>query len=107
MHLAKALRRLNPLKAPHRPDPLFDPAMVLLEMIIQIPVRAMAHRFPELSFDGAGIGVVSITGDPRRNTISDGACGAKESLCRRLVPLLTEQNIHQVPITINRAVEID
>ena len=50
---------------------------------------------------------MSVTGDPRRDTTGDRARGAKEGLCRRLVPLLTEQDIHQVPLAINGAVEVD
>jgi hypothetical protein len=50
---------------------------------------------------------VSVTGDPRRDTTGDGACRAEEGLRRRLVSLLTEQDIHQVPIPVNGAVEVD
>lgn len=42
------------LKAPHRPRSLFDAAMVLLQMIIQVAVGTMAHLFAQLSFDGLG-----------------------------------------------------
>ena len=67
----------------------------------------MAHLFPQLGFDGAGIGVVSITGDPLRDTTSDCARGPKEGFRCCLVPLLTEQNIDQIPISIDRPVEVD
>ena len=50
---------------------------------------------------------MSVTGDPRRNTTGDGAGGAKERLRCRLVPLLTEQDVDQIPIAINGAVEVD
>jgi len=100
MHAAKACGRLHTLEAPHRPDPLFAASMVLLLVIIQIPVRAMAHGFPQDNSDGTRIGVGSITGNSLRDTTGDGAGGAKEGFCRCLVPLLTEQDIHEVPISI-------
>ncbi len=81
--------------------------MVLLQVIIHIPVRAMAHSFPQDSFEGTGIGVVAITGNSLRDTTGDGAGGAKEGFCRCLIPLLTEQDIHEVPISIDGPVEID
>lgn len=77
------------------------------QMIIQVAVGAMAYPFPKRGFDGTRIGVVSITGDPRRDMTGNGARGTKEGLGCCLVPLLTEQDIHQVPIPINGAVEVD
>ena len=53
MHSAKPLGRLDTVEAPHRPDPLFDASMVLLQMIIQVAVRAMVHSCPQLGFDRA------------------------------------------------------
>ncbi len=47
--------RHDTLEAPHRPRPLFDSSMVLLQMIIQIAVRAMGHGFPQFRFEGAGV----------------------------------------------------
>src|ERR671931_72478 len=57
MHPAKAGGRHHTLEAPHRPDPLFDSSMVLLQMIIQVTVRAMAYLCPQLSFDSSEIPV--------------------------------------------------
>jgi hypothetical protein len=34
MHAAKTFRRLDTFEAPHRPDPLFDSAMILFQMIV-------------------------------------------------------------------------
>jgi hypothetical protein len=50
---------------------------------------------------------VSITRDPRRDTTGDGARGAKESFRRGLVPLRTKQNIDEIAIPVNGAVEVD
>ena len=81
--------------------------MVLFQMIIQIAVRAMSNGLPEHSFDGSWIGIVSITGDPLRDTTGHRTCGAKEGLCSCLVPFLTEPDIHQIPIPIDRPIEVD
>src|SRR5918992_267035 len=75
-------------------------------MIIQVAVRAMTYLCPQLGCDRARIGVMSVTSNPRRDTTGDGACRAEEGFRRRLVPLLTEQNIHQIPIPINGAIEV-
>jgi len=67
----------------------------------------MTYLFPEHGSDGVGIGGMSITGNSLRDTTGDGAGGAKEGFCRCLIPLLTEQDIHQIAVPINRAVEVD
>lgn len=71
--------------------------MVRLQMVVQVTVRATAHLFPYLGFDGSRISAVAIGGDPRWDTTGDGVGRAKEGLRRRYVALLTEQDIHQVP----------
>src|SRR5262245_25974043 len=106
MHSAKALGRLHTLEAPHRLDPLFDASMVLLQMVVQVEVGAMAHLFSERGFDGTGTGVVSVTGDPLRDPTGDGARGPEKSFRRCLVPLLAQQDIDQIPIAIYGTVEI-
>jgi hypothetical protein len=50
---------------------------------------------------------VAITGDPLRDMTGDGARGAEDGLGCRLVPLLTEPDIYQIPIPINGPVEVD
>jgi hypothetical protein len=62
---------------------LFNAAMVLLQLIIQIAVRAMAHLFPPFRFDGAGIGVMPIGSYPLWHTTGDGPYGAEERFGRR------------------------
>ena len=81
--------------------------MVLFQMIIQIPVRAMAYLFPEHGCDGAGIGGMSITGDSLRDTTGDCARRPEERFCRGLVALLTEPNVDEIAVTVNSAVEVD
>jgi hypothetical protein len=47
----------------HRPIPLFDAAMILLQVVIQIAIRAMLYVIPEDMAYGAGVGVIAIGGD--------------------------------------------
>ena len=89
MNPAKASGGLDTLKSFHGARPLFASSMVLLQMIIQVVVRAMLHGSPQLGFDRAGIGIVSIAGDSRRDTAGDGACGLEERFRRCFVALLT------------------
>src|SRR5215471_16084439 len=101
MRSAKPCGRLDTLKAPQRLDSLLDASMVLFQMIIQIPVRAMTDLFPEHDCDGAGISGMSITGDPLRDTTSDGARRPEERFCRGLVARLTEPHVDEIAGTGN------
>ena len=49
-------RRGETLEAQHRADALFDAAMVLLEMVVEIIIRAMGHVLTELRGNGTGVG---------------------------------------------------
>jgi hypothetical protein len=81
--------------------------MVLFQIIIQIPVRAMTYLFPEPGSDGVGIGGMSITGDSLRDTTGDHARRSEERFCRCLVALLAKPNIDEIAVTVNGAVEVD
>ncbi len=74
--------------------------MLLLQVIIQVAVGTMTHGFPQLRFDGLGVGVVTITGDSLRDTTGDGARGPEEFFCCRAVTRLTQQDVYQIPIAI-------
>jgi hypothetical protein len=100
MDPAKTLRRFNTLKPTHGACTLFDAAMVLLQMVVQVTVGAMAHGFPQLRLDSLGIGVMTVTGDTRWDTAGNGACGPEEGFRCRAVAPLTQQDIDQVPIAI-------
>jgi len=80
--------------------------MVLLEMIIQVTVRAMAYLCPQLSFDSLGIGVMPIGRHPLWHTTGDGPGRAEERFGRHLVTGLAQQHIDEVPVAINRPVQI-
>jgi len=78
--------------------------MVLLQMIIQVTVGAMAYPFPQFRSDGSRIGVMAIGGHPCWDTAGDRARGAKEGFRRGLVPCLTQQDIDEVSLAINSTV---
>jgi hypothetical protein len=75
-------------------------------VIIQVTVRAMAHFFSQLGFASPRIGVMPIAGDSLGNTSGDSPRGAEEGFRRRLVALLTQQNLDEIPIAINRPVQV-
>ena len=66
----------------------------------------MTYPFPQRRFDGSGIGVMTIGGDALRDTVRDGARRTEERFRCGLVPLLTQEDVDQVPFTINGPVEI-
>src|SRR5262245_47158575 len=104
MHPAKPLRRLDTLKAAHGTYTLINASMVLLQLISQVAVGAMAYPLPQFGFDGSWIGVMASGGHPLGDTVSDGARGAKEFFRRCLVPCLTQQDIDEVAIAIDSPV---
>ena len=55
------------LKAAHRSVSTLDPAMVLLDPIIQVLVGAMFHAFVQFSPDRARITIVTVRRDTRGN----------------------------------------
>jgi hypothetical protein len=67
----------------------------------------MTDSVPQCCFDRPRIGVMAIRGDPLRNTPGDNSRRAKEGFCRCLIPLLTQQNINEISIPINRPVQVD
>jgi ferredoxin len=79
--------------------------MVLLQMIVQVAVRAMVHLFPQLGLNGPRVRIVPISGDPRRNTASDSPRGVEERFRCCPVARLTQEDVDQVPIAINCAVK--
>jgi hypothetical protein len=69
-------------------------------VIIQVTVRAMAHFFSQLSFDGPLISIMPIAGDPLRNTVGDSPGGRKERFRRCPIALLAQQDIDEIAIPI-------
>src|SRR5262249_18334086 len=102
----KPFCRHKTLEATHWVSPLLDASMVLLQMIIQVAVRAMGDCLAQLRLDGSRIGIVPIGGDPVRHHLGDGPGGPEERLCRGTVPRLTQIDVHQIPVSIYCAVQI-
>ena len=56
MGKAEPCRRGEALEAEHRADALFDAAMVLLEVIVEVLICAMGHVLTERTGNGTGVG---------------------------------------------------
>ena len=80
--------------------------MVLLQAIVEIVIRPMQHVIAQGLTDRTGIGIMPIGRHPLWHTTGDGPRGAEERLGRRLVALLTQQNVDEVPIAINGPVQV-
>ena len=50
----------------HRPISLFDAAMILLQMVVQVAIRPVNDLLPEHRADRSWIGVMPISRDPGR-----------------------------------------
>src|SRR5215813_1116485 len=70
---AEPLRRRKALEATHRVSPLLDAAMILLQVIIQVAIRAMDDSLSQLGLDSAGIGSMPIGGYTIRHYLNDDA----------------------------------
>jgi hypothetical protein len=88
-----------------RPCPLFEAAVTLLQMSVHVTGGAMMDFLPQLRLDGSRIGVMAIGRHPLGHTTGDRARGAKEGFRRCLVALLAAQDIDQIPVAIERAVQ--
>jgi hypothetical protein len=60
---AEARSRGAMFESAHRPIPLFDASMILLQVVIQVAIRAMLYVIPENITNGAGVGIMAIGGD--------------------------------------------
>jgi hypothetical protein len=88
------------------PVALLDALMVLLDMAVQVAVRPVRHLVPEDGPNGPRIGVVAIGGDAVGRYPGHRPRRTKEGLGRCEVPRVAEAYVHEVAISINRAVEI-
>ena len=55
MGKAEPCRRSEALEAEHGAHALFDAAVVLLEVIVEVLIRAMGHVLTELTGNGTGV----------------------------------------------------
>jgi hypothetical protein len=90
----------------HGAIPLFDPAMILLQMVIQVSIGPMLHLVPEDMANGTWVRIVTIRGDALRGHASARPRSTEERLRRGEVAGVAEAHVHEVPVSINRPVEV-
>ena len=94
------------LEAAHWSISSLDPAMVLLDPIVQILVRSVFHAFVQFGPDRARVTIMTI----RRDTRGDDACHSfgrsKERLRRRHVALLAQPDVDKATETINGTIKV-
>jgi hypothetical protein len=94
------------LKSTHGTGALFNAAMVLLQVIVQVASGPMGHLRSEHSTDRPWIAIMPIGRDPVGRPSGHGPRGAAADLRRWEVPHGTEPHIDQVSVPINRLGEI-
>ena len=80
--------------------------MVLLKSVVEISARSMPHLFAELGSDRSGIGIMAISGDPIRSDAGHRLGRSKEYPGGSKVTLLTEHDVNQGAVAINRPIQI-
>ncbi len=104
---AEALRGSEAFKTKHRVVTLLNAAVVLLDPIIFIAATPMLHLLPEHFGDGARIRVVTVSRDLFGTTSGDGLGTAEKALGCRHVALRAQHRIHELPVPVNRTIQID
>src|ERR1700728_5142611 len=94
------------IQSKHRSTSILDAAMVLLKSVVEISSRPMPHMFAELGSDRSGIGIMAISGDPIRSDAGHRLGRSKEYPGGSKVTLLTEHDVNQGAVAIDRAIEI-
>src|ERR1700723_4610519 len=97
---------LMTFEAAHRSVSSLDPAMVLLDLIIQILVRPVFHAFVQFGPDRAWVTVMTIRRDTRGGDASHGFGESKECLRRLHVALLAQPDVGKGTKTINGTIKI-
>jgi hypothetical protein len=80
--------------------------MILLQMVIQVAISVVFYLIPENIAYGSWVGVVSIRGEAVWYHAGARPGGTEESLSRGQVACVAEGHVHQIPISINRTIEI-
>src|SRR5580658_4476814 len=93
-------------EAAHRSVSSLDPAMVLLDPIIQILVRPEFYAFVQFGPDRAWVTVMTIRRDTRGGDAGHGFGGSKECLRRLHVALLAQPDVDKGTKTINGTIKI-
>jgi hypothetical protein len=102
----EAVRGLITFEASHRSVSSLDPAMVLLNSMVQILTGSMCHAFAEFSADRTWVTIVTIRGDPGGSGPGHRFGRSKERFRRFHVACLAQPHIHQRAVTINGTIKI-
>lgn len=91
------------LETPHGPVAAFQAPMVLFQPVIEIAAGAVAHALPSpvgmargwLSWPSVVIRSSVMPAESRAICACDGFGGSEKRLCRRPIPALAEQHVHE------------
>src|ERR1700722_15786529 len=98
--------RFMTFEASHRSVSSLDPAMVLLDPIVQILVRPVFHAFVQFGSDRARVTVMTIRRDTRGGDAGHGFGRSKECLRRLHVALLAQPDVDKGTKTINGTIKV-
>jgi hypothetical protein len=96
---AAEVKRLKP-SMQHGAHALFNTAMVLLEVIVEVLIRAMRHVFTKLTGNGTGVRAMTIAGDTIWQHAGHGTGRAEESLRGHKVSRLAQTHVHQMAVAV-------
>src|SRR5580704_5622077 len=94
------------LEATHWSISSLDPAMILLDPIVQILVRSVCHAFVQFGPDRARVTIMTVRRDTRGRDARHGFGGSKERLRRRHVTHLAQPDVDKGTETINGAIKV-
>ena len=94
------------LEAAHWSTSSLDPAMILLDPTVGIPVRSMFHVFVQFGPDRARVTIVTVRRDTRGGGARHGFGRSKKRLRRRHVALLAQPDVDKGTETINGTIKV-
>ena len=93
-------------KTKHRIVALFDPSVILLDLVIFIAATPMLYLLSQNFGNRSRIGAMSIRGHLFGTASGDGLGTAEEALGRGPVALRAEHRINQSPFLVDRTIQI-
>ncbi len=103
---AESVCRVMFLEAAHTSDASFDPAMVLFKSIIQIDARPVVDVAAQGRADRSRVGVMPVGCHPVRHKAGNRPCRAEEPLGRSHVTGRAQHRVDQVPVAIDRPIQV-
>src|SRR5215471_21365396 len=103
---AEPVCRIMLLEAAHTSDPSLDSAMVLFKSIIQVDARPVADLAAQRRTDRARVRVVPVGSHPVRHKAGNRPCRAEEPLSRSHVTGLAQHRVDEVPVAIDRPIQV-